>query len=529
MAKAIMIQGTMSNVGKSLIVAGLCRIFKQDGYKVAPFKSQNMALNSYITEENLEIGRAQAVQAEACGIRPNAAMNPILLKPTTDMGSQVIVMGKVVGNMQAVDYFKCKKDYIPIIKDAYETLAEEYDIIVIEGAGSPAEINLKQDDIVNMGLAGLLDVPVLLVGDIDRGGVFAQLVGTVMLLEEEERARIQGLIINKFRGDLRILEPGLAMLTERCGKDVLGVIPYLDVDIEEEDSLAKRLHRKSVEALIDAAVIRFPRLSNFTDVQPLEAEEGVSVRYVEYEEELGNPDFILIPGTKNTMEDLGWLKSSGLEAKILRLAEGGTVILGICGGYQILGEEIIDTCGVEKRGSVRGLGLLPVTTYFKSEKIRSRKRGTVAKLEGIFQKLSGKKAAGYEIHMGRSVIKQKGKEKAVPALKLEQEVSVGEKTAMDVGEGEDGCCCGNVFGTYLHGIFDEEEFRNAWIQMLCEKKGITLERRDALSYQEYKEMQYDKLAAALRESLDMETVYRILGKNQGDGNQGIWRESKSNE
>lgn len=514
MAKAIMIQGTMSNAGKSLIAAGLCRIFKQDGYKVAPFKSQNMALNSYITKENLEIGRAQAVQAEACGIEPGAAMNPILLKPTTDMGSQVIVMGEVVGNMRAVDYFKRKKDYIPVIKDAYETLAKEYDIIVIEGAGSPAEINLKQDDIVNMGLAKLLDVPVLLVGDIDRGGVFAQLVGTVMLLEEEERARIQGLIINKFRGDLSILEPGLDMLKEHCKKEVLGVVPYLDVDIEEEDSLAERLHKKSVEAVIDAAVIRLPKVSNFTDVQPLEMEEGVSVRYVEYAEELGNPDFILIPGTKNTMEDLRWLKSSGLAAKILRLAAQGTVIFGICGGYQILGEEIIDICGAEGGGQIQGLGLLPITTCFEAEKIRSRKRGTVAELGGIFQNLSGKKVEGYEIHMGSSVIRpeteedKEKKDKARAALRLKRN-EYGDQ-AIDFGETTDGCCYGNVFGTYLHGIFDEEEFRNAWIQMLCEKKGITFGKKESISYREYKEIQYDKLASSLRESLDMESIYRIL-------------------
>ena len=351
MAKAIMIQGTMSNAGKSLIAAGLCRVFKQDGYRVAPFKSQNMALNSYITKENLEMGRAQVVQAEAAGIEPEVAMNPILLKPTTDMGSQVIVCGEVVGNMRAMDYFKKKREYIPVIRAAYDKLAAEYDIIVIEGAGSPAEINLKQDDIVNMGMAKMADAPVLLVGDIDRGGVFAQLVGTVMLLEPEEQDRIAGLIINKFRGDAEILKPGLSMLTERCGKEVLGVVPYVDIDIEEEDSLAQSLSRKNYGQGIDVAVIRLPKVSNFTDFQALSLEPALSVRYVEKRSELGNPDVIILPGTKNTIQDMIWLRESGLEAAILRLVGSGTedaqpqlvpLLVGICGGYQMLGNTITD-------------------------------------------------------------------------------------------------------------------------------------------------------------------------------------------
>lgn len=298
MAKSIMIQGTMSNAGKSLIAAGLCRIFKQDGYKVAPFKSQNMALNSYVTSEGLEMGRAQVVQAMAAGVEPSVRMNPILLKPTTDMGSQVIVQGQVVGNMRAMDYFAKKKEYIPVIRESYEQLAADHDIIVIEGAGSPAEINLKQDDIVNMGMAKIADAPVLLVGDIDRGGVFAQLIGTVMLLEPEEQARIKGLIVNKFRGDKKILDPGITMLEERAGKPVLGVVPYADVDIEDEDSLASSLEETHIQAEIDVAVIRFPRISNFTDMQALSMERDVSVRYVTKPSELGEPDVILLPGTK---------------------------------------------------------------------------------------------------------------------------------------------------------------------------------------------------------------------------------------
>lgn len=493
MAKSIMIQGTMSNAGKSLIAAGLCRILKQDGLRVAPFKSQNMALNSFITSENLEMGRAQAVQAQACGIEPCVCMNPILLKPTTDMGSQVIINGEVKGNMQAVDYFRKKKEYIPVIREAYEKLASQYDVIVIEGAGSPAEINLKQNDIVNMGMAKIANAPVLLVGDIDRGGVFAQLIGTVMLLEEEEQNRIKGLIINKFRGDKKILEPGLEMLTDKCSKEVLGVVPYMDVDIEEEDSLAESLERKTIGQGIDIAVVRLPRISNFTDFQALTLEPSVSVRYVTKSSELGNPDVICLPGTKNTIKDLKWLRESGLEAAIMRLSLSGTILFGICGGYQMLGERIEDVCGAEGGGTIRGMGKLPVITYFGQEKTRTRTEGKIAELKGRFRELSGKKVSGYEIHMGKSLLQG---EKACPAVIFSDKM--------------DGCCAENVFGTYLHGIFDEEEFRSAFVRIFCENKGISYQGAQNLSLTEYKEQQYNKLAKGLRENLDMEQIYRIL-------------------
>ena len=310
MAKSIMIQGTTSNAGKSLVTAGLCRILKQDGYKVAPFKSQNMALNSYITKEGLEMGRAQVMQAEAAGIEPNVCMNPILLKPTNDTGSQVILNGEVMGNMGAAEYYTHKQELIPHIMKAYEKLAEEYDIIVIEGAGSPAEINLRDADIVNMGMAKLVDAPVLIVGDIDRGGVFASLAGTLMLLTEEERARVKGTIVNKFRGDVQILKPGLDMLEDITKKPVVGVIPYLYLDVDDEDSLSERLEKKTVDNVIDIAVIRVPRLSNFTDFNALEYIPGVSVRYVQNPRELKQPDLIILPGTKNTMGDLKWLSVS---------------------------------------------------------------------------------------------------------------------------------------------------------------------------------------------------------------------------
>lgn len=517
MAKAIMIQGTMSNAGKSLIAAGLCRIFRQDGYRTAPFKSQNMALNSFITRENLEMGRAQAVQAKAAGAEPSVFMNPILLKPTTDMGSQVIVMGEVKGNMRAMDYFKKKREYIPVIRAAYEKLASEYDIIVIEGAGSPAEINLKKDDIVNMGMAEIADAPVLLVGDIDRGGVFAQLIGTVMLLEQQEQDRIKGLIINKFRGDVKILEPGLLQIYEKCGKEVWGVVPYTDVDIEDEDSLSASLERKEKGENVDIAVIRLPKISNFTDFQAFSLEPDVTVRYVARASELGRPDVIILPGTKNTIKDMLFIRESGLETAILRLAEAGTIVFGICGGYQMLGETIADTEGVEaaaagekdgenaeaaaygdKNGkaavSVRGMGLLPMNTFFEAEKVRTRTEGKCGELTGIFKKLSGKKVSGYEIHMGRT-----------------EWTGGGAFGLLDLKGKKDGGCLGNIIGTYLHGIFDEEEFRTAFVQLLCEKKGIPYHSGGEISYEEYQERQFDKLAEVLRESIDMKKVYGAMG------------------
>ncbi len=513
MARAIMIQGTMSNAGKSLIATGLCRIFRQDGYKVAPFKSQNMALNSYITEEGLEMGRAQVVQAEACGIAPHVCMNPILLKPTTDMGSQVIIRGEVVGDMRAMDYYRHKREYIPVIRESYHELADVYDIVVIEGAGSPAEINLKQDDIVNMGMAEIADAPVLLVGDIDRGGVFAQLLGTIMLLEPEERERIKGLIINKFRGDKTILEPGLAMLAERCGKTVLGVIPFVDVDIEDEDSLAGCLSEKKSGHMLDIAVIKFPKISNFTDFQALAMEQQVTVRYVERASELGTPDMVILPGTKNTMADMQWLRTTGLESRILCLKEQGTLICGICGGYQMLGTKLTDEYGVEgKKGSVRGLGLLPVETRFEEKKTRIRVDSYVGELSGILEALSGSHVTGYEIHMGQSVYR--------PILSTDTESEKQEQSGSSFLQGESGSdsncagkgwCVGNVFGTYLHGIFDEEDFRRKLIEMMCRKKGLVYDRHDIISYAEYKEQQYDRLAEVVRSGLNMKRIYDILG------------------
>ena len=496
MAKVIMVQGTMSNVGKSFVVAGLCRVFKQDGFRVAPFKSQNMALNSYITEDGLEMGRAQVMQAEAAGIKPTVDMNPILLKPTSDMGSQVIVNGKVLGNLHAMDYFKRKKEFWPDILAAFQKLNDAYDIVVIEGAGSPAEINLKQDDLVNMGLAKRLKAPVLLVGDIDRGGVFAQLIGTFCLLEEDERALIKGNIINKFRGDKRILDPGLVMLEEKSQIPVLGVLPYAAIDLEEEDSLSERFDKKKEIGVVDIAVIQLPRISNFTDFLPLECIDGVSLRYVKSVESLGTPDMIILPGTKSTISDLKWLRQNGLEAAILKAVDKGVLLFGICGGYQMLGETLSDPFHVEGGGELKGMGFLPLDTQFATDKVRTRVNGEIGKIDGPYKRLSGVKVSGYEIHMGSTKLKE------------------GIRTFAKVNDGNqdkfDGAVRENVCGTYIHGIFDQSEVVSAVINTLYEKKGITKKEVISFDLLTYKDEQYEKLAKLIREGLDMNKIYSIL-------------------
>ena len=503
MAKAIMVQGTMSNAGKSLLAAGLCRIFKQDGYRVAPFKSQNMALNSFITEEGLEMGRAQVMQAEAAGIAPSVLMNPILLKPTNDVGSQVIVNGEVMGTMSARDYFQYKKKLVPEVMKAYHTLAEQNDIIVIEGAGSPAEINLKAEDIVNMGMAKVAEAPVLLVGDIDRGGVFAQLYGTVELLEPDEREMIKGLIINKFRGDKTILDPGVKMLEEKCNIPVVGVAPYLDIQVEDEDSLTDRFDRNQEIGLIDIAVIRVPRISNFTDFNPFESIPGVSLRYVKHLSELGNPDVIMLPGTKNTMEDLQWLRESGMEALILKAAAKGTFVFGICGGYQMLGESLSDPYGVEAGGTMRGMGLLPMETVFAKKKTRTQVQGKYLDIQGEYEPLSGVEFTGYEIHMGESTWKSGAK------------ASTWTKDSVSGKEKTEGTVYGNVCGTYVHGIFDREESALALIRAAGEKKGIDVSDMEGVDFAAFKETQYDILAAELRKHLDIKKIYQILEEGIG--------------
>lgn len=562
MAKVIMVQGTMSNAGKSLIVAGLCRIFAQDGYRVAPFKSQNMALNSYITEDGLEMGRAQVMQAEAAGVKPSVLMNPILLKPTNDVGSQVIVKGEVIGNMRARDYFSYKKKLIPTICEAFSELEKQADIIVMEGAGSPAEINLKSDDIVNMGLAKLVDALVLLVGDIDRGGVFAQLLGTLMLLEEDEKARVKGLIINKFRGDKTILDPGVEMLEERGGVKVAGVVPYMHLSIEDEDSLSGQLDNHDV-GVIDLAVIRFSRISNFTDFNVFERLEGVSVRYVSSVQELGQPDMIFLPGSKNTMGDLRWMRQNGLEAAVKKLA-AHIPVWGICGGYQMLGRTISDPHGVENENSLReplypahceaishepdtiaverikrdgalplrgmelppretrrqshaadenslreplrGMELIDTDTTLMPEKMRTQTRGKFENVTGIFSTLSGLEFSGYEIHMGKTTVSTG--EHQTPLVQLADGRTDGVQR-MEKGSEEPG-----VYGSYVHGIFDDGDIAVRIVQALADKKRVSWKPEAGGDYHAFKEQQYDKLAQGLREHLDMEYVYSILQESR---------------
>ena len=484
-AKAIMLQGTMSNVGKSFLTAAFCRIFKRKGYSVAPFKSQNMALNSYITKDGFEIGRAQALQAQAAGLEPSALMNPILLKPTTNVGSQVIVNGKVRGNMRAVDYFRHKKELIPDIMQAYDTLASEHDIIVIEGAGSPVELNLKADDIVNMGLAKLVKSPVLLVGDIDRGGVFAQLIGTLSLLEPEERDMVKALIVNRFRGDISLFSDGIRILNEKSGKPTAGVVPYIDCDIEDEDSLSDKLQNEKCEGLIDIAVIRLPKISNFTDADALRQFEDVSVRFVSRPSQLGNPDLIIIPGTKSTISDMQYMRESGMEKAVNECFGKGVPVFGICGGYQIMGKTISDPMDTECGGSIEGMGLLDCETVFEEEKRQTQVTGRFGQVEGFFSCLSGAKFTGYEIHMGRT--KQNG------------------EPLTDLGGG----FSGNAAGCYVHGIFDSAEVSGRLIEKLFAAKGS--ERSvSAADRAAYRDRQLDILADSVEQSLDMQLIYRIL-------------------
>lgn len=497
MVKSIMIQGTASDVGKSILVAGLCRIFYQDGLDVVPFKSQNMALNSYITLTGHEMGRAQVFQSEAAGKEPDVRMNPVLLKPTSDRKSQVIFNGKVLANMDAVEYHEFKPTLSGKISDLYQELGSENDVIVIEGAGSPAEINLNSRDIANMGMAKIADAPVVLVADIDRGGVFASIYGTIELLEPEERARVKGVIINKFRGDKALLTPGLEMIENLTNIPVLGVIPYGDFKIEDEDSVAlknvNRHYDNSKE--LDVAVVSLSKISNFTDFNSLELEPDVSLRYVFPGDVIGNPDVLLIPGSKNTLEDSLYLEESGLAREIKQLRENGTYIFGICGGYQLLGDELFDPNQVESStGAVKGLGLLPVETTMQETKVTAQVKGRRSNLE----------VTGYEIHMGETTLK--GVE---PFAHITTENNQ-EVDRLDGAVSTDG----KVFGTYLHGVFDGSEFRRDFLNQVRKNKGLEPLNQITQEYKDFKAEQYDKLADSLRESLDMEKIYEIVNQSE---------------
>lgn len=481
MSKKLMVLGTCSNAGKSLIAAGICRILKNRGYKVAPYKSQNMALNSFITEDGLEMGRAQVVQAEAAGVKPDVRMNPILLKPNSDTGSQIILHGEVYGNYTAALYYEEKEFFEREAVKALEELEKDFDYIIMEGAGSASEINLKSKDIVNMELAKKVDAPVIIVGDIDRGGVFGALAGTMLLFDDEERELVKGVIINKFRGNIDILKPGLEMIEDIIKRPVLGVVPYMEVDIDDEDSLSMKEKGSKVSGFIDIVVIRTPRISNFTDFNAFEQFEGVGVRYVKSPREIGDPDMIIIPGTKSTMGDLKWLRETGMETRIQKHASKGKPVFGICGGYQMLGQYLKDEHGVEGGGEMKGIGLLPHSTEFSESKTRKSQIGKLANVNGIFKGLSGMEYEGYEIHMG---------------------ISPGFGNIINEG---------NVYGTYIHGIFDRSEISTEIINSLMKSKGIEISHKDVIDMDKYKEKQYEILAENLEKAIDVDKLLAVLG------------------
>ncbi len=471
-----MFQGTGSSVGKSFVAAALCRILKQDGYDVAPYKSQNMALNSYITEAGDEMGRAQVMQAECAGIKPDVRMNPVLLKPNTDNGSQIIVNGKVWKTLKAQEYYSNKDELKTIVKKAYDELKKDYPYIVIEGAGSPAEINLRENDMVNMGLAELVDAPVVLVCDIDKGGVFASLYGTVMLLEPEERERIKGFLINKFRGDVELLWPGIRMIEEKTGVPCLGVIPYTRVNLDDEDSISPA-HNKT-ESKVTIGVIRLKHFSNASDLTVFGMYPDVNVEYYDNLRSLqkASPDLLVIPGSKNSVDDAKVLRESGMDRVILEMARK-IPIIGICGGYQILGKKIYDPMGIEGEiKEIDGLGLLDIESTIGGDKRTRLTTGVTA---------DGTELSGYEIHMGETVS--------------------GEEPFLTLDDGRvDGAVSGNILGTYLHGIFDNDTFR----EKLLKRLGYDTQEE---TYASYKEEQYDQLARVVRENIDLERIYEILG------------------
>ncbi|MFR8871694.1 cobyric acid synthase [Paraclostridium sordellii] len=501
MSKSLMFLGTASNVGKSTIAAGICRVLKQDGYKVAPFKSQNMALNSYITKDGLEMGRAQVTQAEACGIEPDVRMNPILLKPAGKNRCQVIVKGKVLNTISSSIYHEYKNELAKMLRDIYADLSNEYEIIVLEGAGSCAEINLKDRDIANMGMAEIADAPVVLVADIDRGGVFASIAGTMLLLEENERARVKGVIINKFRGSVDLLKSGIDMIEDIIKVPILGVVPYSDLNIEDEDSVTDRFRKQFKESDINIEVLRTPYMSNFTDIHMLEIQDDVSVKYVEKGQKLSNPDMVIIPGSKNTIEDLIYLRENGYEKQLKELEAKGILIFGICGGYQILGKKLYDPEEIE--GSIKeinGIGLLDIETTFNKEKVTTQVEARINEnLGGYLKNLANMNIKGYEIHMGTTTGITKGLNTIV--RKLDDEVNYLEGCVNDHG---------NIIGTYIHGIFDDADFTRALINSLRENKGLDKVENTISSFDDFKNNEYDKLANILRESLDIEKIYEII-------------------
>ena len=497
-AKTLMIQGTGSGVGKSLLTAAFCRYFYQAGYKVAPFKAQNMALNSFVTERGEEMGRAQAYQAEACGLKPEVAMNPILLKPSGDNNSQVILMGKSNGTRNAKNYYAQYQKHQQIVLSALEEMKNKFDLIIIEGAGSPAEINLKKTDLVNMFIAEKADAPVLLVGDIDRGGVFAWLKGTYDLLNKNEQNRIMGFIINKFRGDVELLQPGIEQFEDMVGKPVLGVVPYFkDMVIDEEDSIPQRFYsaEKNVQGILDIAVIELPRISNFTDLSPLAPDPSISLRYVRHPAQMGSPDLIIIPGSKNTVDDMVFLNQQCLTREILKCHQTGSMILGICGGFQMLGKKINDPKNLESlENKVEGLGLFDFETTLGAEKLTRQ-----IQLETVKSRVfpEGIQCEGYEIHMGQTAF-------GTPYPTLFS-ASNGDNP-MSFGIINE---TGTVLGTYLHGFFDKDLFRENVLRYIRSEKGLP-EPQTSFDYEQFRTRELDRLADLIKTSIDMETIERKL-------------------
>lgn len=507
LGKVLMVQGTASHVGKSVLVSALCRIFRQDGFRVAPFKAQNMSNNSYVTREGGEIGRAQAVQAEAAGVEARVEMNPVLLKPEADHIAQVVRMGRPLVSARVRDYFGLKAQLWESVSASLDMLRSDYDIVVIEGAGSPAEINLKATEIVNMRVALYANSPVLLCGDIDRGGVFAALVGTLELLEPQEREVIKGFIINKFRGDASLLTDGLTMLEDRTGIPVAGVVHhYRDIHIPEEDSVALDLPLRSTaggkSAVLDIAVVQLPHISNFDDFDPLAREPGVALRYVSNAGELGHPDLVILPGSKTTIPDLAWMNSQGLSLAVQELYHQGTAIIGICGGYQMLGQRLNDPEGIESTvPEMDGLGLLPLTTVFAGTKETHRIQGQVAEASGLLKMTEGAPLTGYEIHMGRTT----GEGVALPFRICDRtDVAVTPATAYDGAMD----MSGRILGTYIHGLFHNGQLRRGVLEELARRKGKALPADAGLGAME---AEFDKLADWVRGSLDMDLIYGIAG------------------
>jgi adenosylcobyric acid synthase len=496
MSKVLMVQGSSSSAGKSLLVTALCRIYARRGVKVAPFKAQNMSNNAAVTPDGGEIGRAQAEQARACGLEPHIDMNPILLKPEADSRSQVIVNGRPMETLRARDYYGRKATLWEAVTGALGRLRENYELVIVEGAGSAAELNLKANDIVNMRVAVHAKAPVLLVGDVDRGGIFAQLLGTLMLLEAEERALLRGMVVNKFRGDPTLFEDGVRILEERGGIPVLGVVPYMEGHgIADEDAVALEdgSHSRTGRGTIDIAVIRFPRISNFDDFDPLALEVGVRVRYVQSVEALGHPDAVILPGTKSTMADLSWMDSNGLSAAVRALSGRGMAVVGVCGGYQMLGDAIHDPEGIESaKAHAPGLGLLPLVTTFEGEKATHRGRARVAQAVGFLTEAGKEILHGYEIHAGRT----NGAPHAFEITREDTGETVGDGAVSDDGR---------IFGTCLHGLFANDGLRRAWLRSLGWQDG---EPVDALLQQE---AAFDRLADIVETSLDMEVLDAIIG------------------